>query len=201
MPGYQDLDDDDRKTISKMVDIFVAWQQSGASASRKKKPAAAASISALLAARTDAKSDAARSDAASPAPKSPNGSAVDASPAKPKATPTVQAARPPPSYSYSSAGGPDNSFEAFCNLCDSIAAEPSHTGKTKLVRNFITKGTNGDEFEGDVYLVIHLLLPLHPKRVFNMKDKQIAKALSQILHCRCDTSCALIESSSLVLTT
>lgn len=36
----------------------------------------------------------------------------------------------------------------------------------------------------DVHLVLKLLLPLYKKRVYNMKDKQLAKALSAIFHCR-----------------
>ncbi len=39
--------------------------------------------------------------------------------------------------------------------------------------NHKPQGSDGTGFKGDLYLVFRLLLPAHPKRVFNMKDKQL----------------------------
>ena len=121
-------------------------------------------------------------------PSKPHAPVGSASPKISNATATpsgpVAAAKPiarPVGY-VPSGSGPDSMFSEFCNLCDRIAAEPSHTGKTRLVRAFLTQGASGTGFTGDIYLVLHLLLPLHPKRVYNMKDKQLVKALSQLIH-------------------
>jgi hypothetical protein len=47
----------------------------------------------------------------------------------------------------------------------------------------------------DVYMVFKLLLPTHKKRVYNMKDKQIVKALSSIFSARCDAVSLHLSSS------
>jgi len=63
------------------------------------------------------------------------------------------AKKPPPAATVASQGnGPDHSFQAFQDLCDKIASVPSHTDKTKAIRDFITTGTDGDNFTGDVYV-------------------------------------------------
>eukprot|EP00050_Salpingoeca_kvevrii_P020889 m.103651 g.103651 ORF g.103651 m.103651 type:complete len:1100 (+) comp9072_c0_seq1:161-3460(+) len=76
--------------------------------------------------------------------------------------------------------GRDNSFYEFRKLCDRVAAHPAYTDKTSLIKEFITKGSHGDKFTGDIFTLFKLLLPLHPKRVYNMKDKQIVKVMSNI---------------------
>lgn len=63
-----------------------------------------------------------------------------------------------------------------------IADEPSHLAKTALVKRFITKGTSGSGFQGNTFLVLKLLLPSYPKRVYNIKDKQMVKCFSNIFH-------------------
>ncbi|KAK3581407.1 hypothetical protein CHS0354_016266 [Potamilus streckersoni] len=74
----------------------------------------------------------------------------------------------------------DNSFREFRRLCADIAEENSHTGKTQIVQNYITKGPTGHGFSGDVYLVIKLLLPGVVKTVYNLNNKQLVKLFSQI---------------------
>ena len=39
-------------------------------------------------------------------------------------------------------------------------------------------------YNGDVFIIFRLLLPLHQKRVFNMKDRQLVKAFSDIFRTR-----------------
>jgi hypothetical protein len=62
---------------------------------------------------------------------------------------TATNATPPASPVYLPSGSvADVSFEAFTSLCDRIAAEPSHTGKTKIIRTFIERGCDGHQFTG-----------------------------------------------------
>ena len=77
--------------------------------------------------------------------------------------------------------GADNTFRAFRKLCERIAATPSHNDKAAEIRHFITKGTDGTGFTGDLYMTVRLLMLREPKRVYNMKDKAIVKAMSSIL--------------------
>ncbi|EDQ89519.1 uncharacterized protein MONBRDRAFT_25238 [Monosiga brevicollis MX1] len=83
---------------------------------------------------------------------------------------------------HSSGRGRDNSFAAFQELCRDIEAHPGHTDKGNIIRTFITKGTSGQGFTGDLYLVMRHLLPQHPKRVYNMKEKQLVKIFSALFH-------------------
>ena len=88
---------------------------------------------------------------------------------------------PPSSMSTPSTGsGEDASFFTFTFLCDRVAAESSHTGKTKIIKDLIERGGSGKGFTGDVFITLKLLLPMVNKRVYNMKDKQIIKAFSSI---------------------
>lgn len=44
----------------------------------------------------------------------------------------------------------------------------------------MTKGTLGSGFTGDLYITMRLLMLRDPKRVYNMKDKALVKAFSNI---------------------
>lgn len=166
-----------------MIDTFSTWLQEKPSKPAKKKPAATMdsfvthSGSAASPSKAPAAAGSAYRSASTAAVASASAFAADA----PAAAAAPAVVRKPAAPLSSTASGPDNSFDEFCKLCDRIAAEPSHTGKTKLVKTFLTQGSQGAGFTGDTYLVLHLLLPLHPKRVYNMKDKQIVKAFSNIL--------------------
>ncbi|KAK3104567.1 hypothetical protein FSP39_005106 [Pinctada imbricata] len=88
-----------------------------------------------------------------------------------------------PSTSAASEDAPvdqDDSFREFRRLCASIADESSYTGKTKIVKQFITKGSDGESFTGDLHLWLKLLLPGVVKRVYNLNNKQLVKLFSQI---------------------
>ncbi|XP_064384237.1 DNA ligase 3-like isoform X2 [Halichondria panicea] len=116
----------------------------------------------------------------------------------------------------------DNLFSEFRALCGRLEKEPKYNGKTKLVSDFIKRGSSGDVdhkwmnvhvqymsiqvnvnclvltsvcvssfnyfpilhvdgYNGDVYLLVKLLLPTAgKKRVYNLQSKQIVKLLSQI---------------------
>ncbi|KAI8796337.1 DNA ligase 3 [Biomphalaria glabrata] len=74
----------------------------------------------------------------------------------------------------------DDSFRQFRRLCANIAEENSYLGKTKLVHDFITKGSSGDGYHGDLSVLIKLLLPGVVKSVYNLNNKQLVKLFSQI---------------------
>ncbi|XP_052819765.1 DNA ligase 3-like [Mya arenaria] len=123
-------------------------------------------------------------------------------PSKPKSTPakksnpvahqdpgpSAKPDNPPPSNDSSSNGssvlqsGKDDSFREFRRLCADIAEENSYTGKTAIVSKFITKGSSGDGYEGNLYLLMKLLLPGVVKSVYNLNNKQLVKLYSQIFH-------------------
>ncbi|CAB3374822.1 Hypothetical predicted protein [Cloeon dipterum] len=80
----------------------------------------------------------------------------------------------------SSAAGKDNSFREFRRVCALIAETSAYTEKTTIVRNFLTKGSSGDGFSGDLLLWIRMLLPMVEKRVYNVQSKQLVKLFSKI---------------------
>lgn len=74
----------------------------------------------------------------------------------------------------------DNAFREFRRLCVNVAEEASYLAKTKIVSDFLSKGTDGDGFHGDLYLWVKLLLPSFVKRVYNLQNKQLVNHFSQI---------------------
>ncbi|KAF6209099.1 hypothetical protein GE061_014842 [Apolygus lucorum] len=74
----------------------------------------------------------------------------------------------------------DNSFRELRRLCADIANTSGYLDKTAVVKKFITYGTDGDTFKGDLLLTIKLLLPGVIKRVYNLQSKQIVKLFSRI---------------------
>ena len=74
----------------------------------------------------------------------------------------------------------DNSFRQYRRLCADVADEPSYTGKTKLIQTYLQKGSSGNGFKGDVYLLMKLLLPGVVKTVYNLNNKQLVKLFSQV---------------------
>ncbi|XP_069690726.1 DNA ligase 3 [Periplaneta americana] len=79
-------------------------------------------------------------------------------------------------------GHKDDSFREFRRLCAALSETQSYTGKTALVKEFFTKGTDGSSFKGDLNLWCRLLLPGAIKRVYNLQSKQLIKLFSKILH-------------------
>ncbi|XP_014242253.1 DNA ligase 3 isoform X3 [Cimex lectularius] len=74
----------------------------------------------------------------------------------------------------------DNSLREFRRLCANISNVPGYLDKTGIVKEFITKGTDGESYKGDLLLLIRLLLPGVIKRVYNLQSKQIVKLFSRI---------------------
>ncbi|XP_033641965.1 DNA ligase 3-like [Asterias rubens] len=75
---------------------------------------------------------------------------------------------------------PDNSFREFRKLCARISDQSAYLSKTREVATFIKKGSSGDGFKGDTYLLLKLLLPGVVKRVYNINSKQLVKVFSQV---------------------
>lgn len=82
----------------------------------------------------------------------------------------------------------DNSFREFRRLCANIGDHSSYLSKTEEVHKFLTKGTGGDKFRGDLELWVRLLLPGVIKRVYNLQSKQLVKVFSQVLYLLCTSS-------------
>uniref|UniRef100_A0A8C1UC58 DNA ligase n=1 Tax=Cyprinus carpio TaxID=7962 RepID=A0A8C1UC58_CYPCA len=74
----------------------------------------------------------------------------------------------------------------FRKLCAIVAEKSGYNAKTEIIRDFLTKGSGGDKFRGDLYLTVKLLLPGVVKNVYNLNDKQIVKLFSRILNCSQD---------------
>ena len=95
---------------------------------------------------------------------------------------------------------PDDSFEAFQHLCDLVGSRPSHLDKTAAIRDYITNGPTGCGFSGDRYLVCKLLMCREPKRVYNMKDKQLVKALAELFGVSSDAMMVDLEQGDMAAT-
>ena len=84
------------------------------------------------------------------------------------------------SFSVSKTGSKDNHFREFRRLCGNIAGETSYNEKTKVVKDFLENGSTGNGFNGDIYVILRLLMPGSIKRVYNVQSKQLVKLFSQI---------------------
>ncbi|KAL0192598.1 hypothetical protein M9458_010894, partial [Cirrhinus mrigala] len=80
----------------------------------------------------------------------------------------------------------DSLLREFRKLCALVAEKSSYNAKTEIIRDFLTKGSGGDKFRGDLFLTVKLLLPGVVKNVYNLNDKQIVKLFSRILNCSQD---------------
>ncbi|KAG7205218.1 hypothetical protein KM043_018303 [Ampulex compressa] len=74
----------------------------------------------------------------------------------------------------------DDAFRTFRRICAEIAAVDAYTEKTAILRQLLTKGTDGDGFTGDIILWCKLLLPMVAKRIYNLQSKQLIKLLSRL---------------------
>lgn len=124
LEGFADLEQDDKDSILKLIKDFHA--RSG-SPGKKKTPAKT-----------------------TPAKVKP---ATSTTPIKLEPMPGSSSAKETDIRSSSNgsglvntSGGKDDSFREFRRLCADIAEENSYTGKTAIVKKFITKGANGGQF-------------------------------------------------------
>ncbi|XP_064610448.1 DNA ligase 3-like [Liolophura sinensis] len=160
LEGFTDLQDEDKKLVNKLIKEFFE------SSPQKKKAAGQAKLPKTVTPKKEVKTEVPTSAVSS--------------------TRTDDAGDDAPSGAPSSGENgksefeeKDNSFRQFRRLCADIAEENSYNGKTQLVSNYLRKGSRGDGFQGDVYLLMKLLLPGVVKSVYNLNNKQLVKLYSQ----------------------
>ena len=156
--GFEDIQDEDKDMIKKLIKESV--NDSGAKA--KKSPAAAKKPAA---AKTPKKAE--PISKAGPSNKSPD---------KSEDSPSNDNKRAKQGDSKHK----DNAFREFRRLCALIADEPSYNNKSDIVQRFFKKGTDGNAFQGDLYVWVRLLLPGVVKRIYNIQSKQLVKIFSRI---------------------
>lgn len=77
----------------------------------------------------------------------------------------------------------DNRLSTFTRICDEIAEERSYLNKAQILQNFLRKGSNKKEFQGDTLLWVRMLIPGDSQRVYNLQNKQMLKLFSRLFNC------------------
>lgn len=150
LEGFTEIEQSDKDLINKLIKEFATHSSTKSPGSAKKK--ATSKVQATL----------------------------PFSPTKQKADPGDEAGPSTSALESDAPGHRDDSFREFRRLCAEIAEENSYLAKTKLVHDFINKGSSGDGFKGDIYLWMKCLLPGVVKQVYNLNSKQLVKLFSQI---------------------
>ncbi|XP_056100252.1 DNA ligase 3 isoform X2 [Rhinichthys klamathensis goyatoka] len=177
LEGWEELQDEDKELINKHVSELAAKTN----ASPKKKVQAKLNNSGQLSAPlADPTVNAPRKFSGFTATKAGSSSSSPGpSPAKPTQGSALSAQLCDPNHK-------DNLLREFRKLCALVAEKSGYNAKTEIIRDFLTKGSGGDKFRGDLYLTLKLLLPGVVKNVYNLNDKQIVKLFSRILNCSQD---------------
>uniref|UniRef100_A0A673GQH1 DNA ligase n=1 Tax=Sinocyclocheilus rhinocerous TaxID=307959 RepID=A0A673GQH1_9TELE len=177
LEGWEELQDEDKELINKHVSELAGK----ANASPKKKVQAKLNNSGQLSAPlADPTVNAPRKFSGFTATKAGSSSSSPGpSPAKPSQGNSLSAQLCDPNHK-------DCLLREFRKLCALVAEKSSYNAKTEMIRDFLTKGSGGDKFCGDLYLTVKLLLPGVVKNVYNLNDKQIVKLFSRILNCSQD---------------
>lgn len=177
LEGWEELQDEDKELINKHVSELAAKTN----ASPKKKVQAKLNNSGQLSAPlADPTVNAPRKFSGFTATKAGSSSSSPGpSPAKPTQGSALSAQLCDPNHK-------DNLLREFRKLCALVAEKSGYNAKTEIIRDFLTKGSGGDKFRGDLYLTVKLLLPGVVKNVYNLNDKQIVKLFSRILNCSQD---------------
>ncbi|CAM4535699.1 unnamed protein product [Leuciscus chuanchicus] len=177
LEGWEELQDEDKELINKLVSDLAAKTN----ASPKKKVQAKLNNSGQLSAPlADPTVNAPRKFSGFTATKAGSSSSSPGpSPAKPTQGSALSAKLCDPNHK-------DNLLREFRKLCALVAEKSGYNAKTEIIRDFLTKGSGGDKFRGDLYLTLKLLLPGVVKNVYNLNDKQIVKLFSRILNCSQD---------------
>ncbi|XP_016342819.1 DNA ligase 3-like [Sinocyclocheilus anshuiensis] len=177
LEGWEELQDEDKELINKHVSELAGK----ANASPKKKVQAKLNNSGQLSAPlADPTVNAPRKFSGFTANKAGSSSSSPGpSSAKPTQGSSLSAHLCDPNHK-------DCLLREFRKLCALVAEKSSYNAKTEIIRDFLTKGSGGDKFCGDLYLTVKLLLPGVVKNVYNLSDKQIVKLFSRILNCSQD---------------
>uniref|UniRef100_A0A8C1CG11 DNA ligase n=1 Tax=Cyprinus carpio carpio TaxID=630221 RepID=A0A8C1CG11_CYPCA len=173
LEGWEELQDDDKELINKHVSELAA---KGNSTPKKKVQAKLNNSGQLSAPLADPTVNAPRkfSGFTGTTPRDPG-----PSPAKPTQGSAFSTQLCDPNHK-------DCLLREFRKLCAIVAEKSGYNAKTEIIRDFLTKGSGGDKFRGDLYLTVKLLLPGVVKNVYNLNDKQIVKLFSRILNCSQD---------------
>uniref|UniRef100_A0A9J7ZWH6 DNA ligase n=1 Tax=Cyprinus carpio carpio TaxID=630221 RepID=A0A9J7ZWH6_CYPCA len=170
LEGWEELQDDDKELINKHVSELAA---KGNSTPKKKVQAKLNNSGQLSAPLADPTVNAPRKFSGF------TGTTPGPSPAKPTQGSAFSTQLCDPNHK-------DCLLREFRKLCAIVAEKSGYNAKTEIIRDFLTKGSGGDKFRGDLYLTVKLLLPGVVKNVYNLNDKQIVKLFSRILNCSQD---------------
>uniref|UniRef100_A0A9J7YSI6 DNA ligase n=1 Tax=Cyprinus carpio carpio TaxID=630221 RepID=A0A9J7YSI6_CYPCA len=177
LEGWEELQDDDKELINKHVSELAA---KGNSTPKKKVQAKLNNSGQLSAPLADPTVNAPRKFSGFTASKAGSSSSSPGpSPAKPTQGSAFSTQLCDPNHK-------DCLLREFRKLCAIVAEKSGYNAKTEIIRDFLTKGSGGDKFRGDLYLTVKLLLPGVVKNVYNLNDKQIVKLFSRILNCSQD---------------
>uniref|UniRef100_A0A3B3I514 DNA ligase n=1 Tax=Oryzias latipes TaxID=8090 RepID=A0A3B3I514_ORYLA len=172
LEGWEELQDEDKELINKHVSDLMAK----VNASPKKKVQAKMNPTGqLMAPPADPSVNAPRKFSGFTAAKAGSSGAVSLPPAAAAAGQGSAL-----STQLCDPKHKDCLFREFRKLCAVVAENNSYNSKTQIIEKFLKKGTGGDQFHGDLYLTVKLLLPGVVKSVYNLNDKQIVKLFSRI---------------------
>ncbi|TRY62399.1 hypothetical protein DNTS_031814 [Danionella cerebrum] len=175
LEGWEELQDEDKDLIKKHVSELAAK----ANSSPKKKVQAKLNNSGQLSSPP--------ADPTVNAPRKFSGFTATKAGSSSSSSPGPSPAKPPQCSALSAqlcdSSHKDNLLREFRKLCALVAEKSSYNAKTEIIRDFLTKGSGGDKFRGDLFLTVKLLLPGVVKNVYNLNDKQIVKLFSRILNC------------------
>ncbi|XP_073696553.1 DNA ligase 3 [Garra rufa] len=177
LEGWEEIQDEDKELINKHISELAAK----ANATPKKKTQAKLNNSGQLSTPVaDPTVNAPRKFSGFTATKAGSSSSSPGpSPAKPNQGSALSVQLCDPNHK-------DSLLREFRKLCALVAEKSGYNAKTEIIRDFLTKGSGGDKFRGDLYLTVKLLLPGVIKNVYNLNDKQIVKLFSRILNCSQD---------------
>uniref|UniRef100_A0A3P9I2I5 DNA ligase n=1 Tax=Oryzias latipes TaxID=8090 RepID=A0A3P9I2I5_ORYLA len=171
LEGWEELQDEDKELINKHVSDLMAK----VNASPKKKVQAKMNPTGqLMAPPADPSVNAPRKFSGFTAAKAGSSGAVSSPPAAAAGQGSAL------STQLCDPKHKDCLFREFRKLCAVVAENNSYNSKTQIIEKFLKKGTGGDQFHGDLYLTVKLLLPGVVKSVYNLNDKQIVKLFSRI---------------------
>jgi DNA ligase-3 len=80
----------------------------------------------------------------------------------------------------------DDKFETFVRICNKISFEASDAAKTDILKEFITKGSDGRGFKGDLKLFIRMLLPNYKQQMLDLNTTKLIQIFSFIFRTNYD---------------
>ncbi|XP_071841382.1 DNA ligase 3-like isoform X2 [Apostichopus japonicus] len=168
LEGFENMEEEEKKTIRKHIDQLASKIANKTPSKKKNTVQAVLSPGGKVVSPTKAL-----------AASRPSSSTTNDVPSTTVKSFSTQASNADPQH-------PDNSFREYRKLCARIADVSSYLAKTREVADFLKKGSDGNSYKGDTYLLLKLLLPGVVKRVYNLNNKQIVKLYSQIFQCDLD---------------